>query len=303
MRLAPTPSGYLHTGNAVNFILNWVICRQQKGRLRLRIDDLDRKRFRLEYLEDIFLTLDWLGLDIDEGPSGVEDFEQHFSQELRMEKYQIALDELEEKLMLYNCSCSRKQVRGEAVNGFYSKNCREKNWPYEKGKTNRRIKIRENSRIKIISLAKDFQAFEVSGESPATFSTQNNLIEVNQYIDDFVVWKKDNRPAYQLASLIDDHLYEINFIIRGMDLLSSSYSQLYLDQQLGLDHLSNTIFWHHPLIKDPKGNKLSKSAGAVALKSWRDNGQSSEPLFDQAARWLGFNNAQQLNDYISLPIY
>lgn len=303
MRLAPTPSGYLHIGNAVNFILNWVICRHLNGQLRLRIDDLDRARFRVEYLEDIFLTLEWLQLDIDEGPSGVDDFEKHFSQASRMDQYRTALNVLEEKEMVYNCSCSRKEVKQEAVNGFYSKKCREKNWSYEKGKTNRRIKIKDNSLIKIKSLSEDFRAFGASGENPANLSMNINHIDINQHLDDFVVWKKDNRPAYQLASLVDDHLYGINYIIRGIDLRSSSYSQLYLDQQLGRNHLSKATFWHHPLIKDPKGNKLSKSAGAAALKTWRENDQSPKPLFDQAAQWLGLKNAWELHDIVTLPIY
>ena len=79
-RLAPTPSGYLHLGNAVNFVLTWLLTRQAGGVLHLRIDDLDRARLRPAYLENIFRVIDWLGLDYDHGPTGPDDFLRHHSQ-------------------------------------------------------------------------------------------------------------------------------------------------------------------------------------------------------------------------------
>ena len=78
-RLAPTPSGFLHLGNAVNFLVTWAIVRSLKGRIHLRIDDMDGIRFRPDVLEDIFKSLDWLDLDWDTGPSGPDDFYQNFS--------------------------------------------------------------------------------------------------------------------------------------------------------------------------------------------------------------------------------
>ena len=78
-RIAPTPSGFLHLGNALNFIFTWLVVRKNQGKLHLRIDDIDALRFRPEYLQDIFYALEWLGLDWDSGPSGPEDFLSHHS--------------------------------------------------------------------------------------------------------------------------------------------------------------------------------------------------------------------------------
>ena len=95
-RLAPTPSGYLHLGNAFSFILTWLLVRRLGGKLHLRIDDLDAPRLNKDCLEDIFIQLEWLGLDYDTGPQGPGDHLRHFSQSLRLEEYMSALEEIRE---------------------------------------------------------------------------------------------------------------------------------------------------------------------------------------------------------------
>ncbi|QNP52820.1 hypothetical protein H9L05_03570 [Hymenobacter qilianensis] len=107
-RLAPTPSGYLHLGNAVNFVLTWLLVRRAGGHLHLRIDDLDRARLRPAYLENIFQTIRWLGLDYDTGPRDAEEFEQAYSQQHHLAEYQAMLDDLRSKSgLVYACTCSR----------------------------------------------------------------------------------------------------------------------------------------------------------------------------------------------------
>lgn len=106
---------------------------------------------------------------------------------------------------------------------------------------------------------------------------------------DFVVRQKNGMPAYQVASLTDDLLWGINFIVRGVDLLESTAAQLYLAQCLGEQAFFQTAFLHHPLVKDEQGEKLSKSKGAGALKTWRENGLTPEQLVRQAAGWLGLD--------------
>ena len=125
-RLAPTPSGYLHLGNAFSFILTWLLVRRLGGKLHLRIDDLDAPRLNQDCLEDIFIQLEWLGLDYDTGPHGPEDHLRHFSQSLRLEEYMSALEEIRESGLLYACSCSRKQYLSKSKNGQYPGTCREK---------------------------------------------------------------------------------------------------------------------------------------------------------------------------------
>src|SRR5580704_15637290 len=86
-RIAPTPSGYLHIGNALNFVMTWLWVRKEGGQLRLRIDDSDTTRSKPEFIEDIFRTLDWLGMDWDEGPQTPDEQQRIYSQALRAERY------------------------------------------------------------------------------------------------------------------------------------------------------------------------------------------------------------------------
>ena len=93
-RFAPTPSGYLHWGNALSFVITWLMARQHAGTVRLRIDDLDQSRVRPDFIEDIFRSLEWLGLDYDRGPSGPDDFARNESQVHRIDLYRELLAEL-----------------------------------------------------------------------------------------------------------------------------------------------------------------------------------------------------------------
>ena len=103
-RLAPTPSGYLHLGNAVNFVLTWLLTRRASGVLHLRIDDLDRARLRPAYLDNIFRVIDWLGLDYDHGPHGPDDFLRHHSQLLHLPEYNAVLRRLAQRPGLVRAS-------------------------------------------------------------------------------------------------------------------------------------------------------------------------------------------------------
>ena len=109
-RFAPTPSGYLHIGNGFNFVLTWLHARTRGGNILLRIDDLDKGRVRPEYVEDVFRTLDWLGLDWDEGPFGPSDLERKWSQHLRLDRYRSAIDELAFREIAFACALSRVQI-------------------------------------------------------------------------------------------------------------------------------------------------------------------------------------------------
>src|SRR5690606_41399145 len=111
-RIAPTPSGLLHLGNAWSFTLTWLAARAAGGHVWLRIDDLDAARAQDEYLEDIFASLRWLGLDWDSGPRDVADFKARYSQTLRLDRYRAAVETLKAGGHLYACTCTRSQLRG-----------------------------------------------------------------------------------------------------------------------------------------------------------------------------------------------
>jgi glutamyl/glutaminyl-tRNA synthetase len=269
-RIAPTPSGFLHAGNGISFIITWLMARKLGGKIVLRIDDLDAERMRPEYVEDIFRTLDWLGIDYDEGPMSVEDFTRNYSQHKRLDLYFEALEKLKntENITLYACNCSRKQIQEESKKGIYFHTCRFKNKDFKTENTALRVLVPENTLI-------SFQEYQKKTLS----------IRLDETMGDFIVRQKNGLPAYQLASLVDDTHFNINVIVRGMDLLNSTAAQVYLGKQLNR-FFSDTSYFHHPLMTDTEGVKLSKSQGAGSLKDWREQGRSPSALFEKAEKWL-----------------
>jgi glutamyl/glutaminyl-tRNA synthetase len=269
-RFAPTPSGFLHPGNGLSFIITWAIARARGGKIVLRIDDLDAERMRPEYVEDIFKTLDWLGLDYDEGPSSVEDFNKNYSQHKRLDLYFEAIEKLKinKFVTLYACDCSRKHFLEHSKNGLYPHTCREKNKDFEAADTTWRVLVPDNTLI-------SFQEYQ---KAPLSIS-------LDETMGDFVVRQKNGLPAYQIASLVDDEHFNIDFIVRGQDLLNSTAAQAFLGAKLYGN--SSKIYFHHPLLTDTEGVKLSKSQGAGSLKDWREKGLSPRILFEKAEEWLG----------------
>lgn len=269
-RLAPTPSGFLHIGNAVNFVLTWVLTRRAGGKLWLRIDDLDAPRMRPEYLEDIFRTIDWLGLDYDFGPSGPDDHIKSFSQQSRQDTYLAAIEQLRQGGgEIFACVCSRSEIRSNSEAGQYGGTCRNAGIPFIQPETTIRI----------------------ATPPDAVISWSDHLLgktSVNLYdqMRDFVVRRKDGIPAYQIASLVDDLRLGVNLIVRGEDLANSTAAQLFLSTFLSENAFSQTQFYHHQLLTDDEGRKLSKSAGAYSLKEMRESGKSTSLVFSLAAQIL-----------------
>ncbi len=265
MRLAPTPSGFLHIGNALNFTLNWLVARLQGGKILLRIDDLDADRKRSEYVADIFESLAWLGLDWDEGPgvsrsdtfsksvtSGIEDFEKNWSQHRRLSLYFNALEKLRAAGLLFACRKSRRDLA--PFEGNYPPAFRNQNLSLDDPDVAWRIK------------------------TPPGFP-----------LPDFVVRRRDGIPAYQVASFADDVHFGITHVIRGADLEASTQAQLYLAECLVETNFLKINFLHHPLITDENGEKLSKSAGATSLKEMRESRAGAEHVFQQVGNLLGFS--------------
>lgn len=268
-RLAPTPSGYLHSGNLFSFALTWLLARKEGLRILLRIDDMDRARFRPEYLEDIFRSLDSLGIDYDEGPDGPDEFEREWSQRMRLDLYHSALNELKEKDALFACTCSRKEILNSNPEGIYLGKCLNKNLPWESPKTAWRWR-RSKAQLSL----KDWQGKEENFELPAEMAHM-------------VLRTKAGYPAYQISSLIDDIHFQISHIARGEDLAPSSLAQLAIAEELKKDDFGKVHFLHHPLLLQ-KGKKLSKSKDAPAARVYAD----------KTARE---NLIQQLGDYLHLP--
>lgn len=263
-RIAPTPSGYLHIGNALNFVLTWLWARKAGGSVRLRIDDLDAPRIRPEYLEDIFETLEWLGLDWDEGPFSVTEHEQKFSQTHRQDYYRAFLEELIATGKVFACTCSRKSLEKEACN------CFNKAVPLNSPEAALRVLTPDS-----VIVIKDAVAGVLS-------------IPLDKDMHNFVVRRKEGMVAYQVSSLADDLLYKVNLIIRGQDLLGSTAAQTYLATISGKTAFAGCSFYHHPLITDNSGQKLSKSAGSGSLRAMRAQGYTVNEFYKYISKLLGW---------------
>lgn len=250
-RIAPTPSGYLHVGNAYNFLVTYretVIKRE--GKLHLRIDDSDSTRMRDEYLQDIFETMDWLQIPFDGGPKDPQDFKQNFSQSLKKMRY---LEFLESIPNTYACECSRSFLKENHCP------CKESELNHTPGKTAVKVTVDD--------------------------------LALKENLGDFILWRKDDLPAYQLASLYDDISENMNLIVRGEDLLSSTKAQFFLAESIGDKVFTHASFLHHPTIKGENGEKISKSQGdsmdsGLCLKHWRSLGKTRDDLL----KYFGFES-------------
>ncbi len=260
-RLAPTPSGYLHAGNAWSFVITWCLARKRSGAVALRVDDFDPPRYRESYLRDILESLHWLGLDYDEGPRSQPEFHASYGFQRRLPRYLDALESLsritvEGAPAVYACDCSRKQMQEQG-----GCRCREKN----------------------LDLHSDGVAWRLHSPPGETVSFREwgegeKAAEVHVVAGDFGVRQRDGLPAYHLCSVVDDEDLRMNCIVRGRDLLPSTFAQLLLARRLSLTGFPSCDFVHHGLILEKGGDKLSKSAGSRALQDWRNRGDSPARL-------------------------
>lgn len=268
-RLAPTPSGFLHLGNLLSFVLTAGLAKRYGASLLLRIDDLDRERVRAAYIADIFDSLRYLGISCPEGPVNPEDFEQHFAQGHRLPLYQQALEKLRENNLVFACRCSRSSLGDQAnVNG-YPGTCREANIPLDQPGVSWRLRTDKASAIALQGL----DGKRVMHPFPAGMR-------------DVVVRKKNGDPSYQLASVVDDLHFGVDLVVRGQDLFDSTLAQLFLAQCLGEDRFLATTFVHHPLLSNAQGEKLSKSAGDTSIRYLREAGFGPGEIFQRVAAGL-----------------
>ncbi|OSQ25632.1 hypothetical protein CCON61_02875 [Campylobacter concisus] len=226
-RIAPTPSGFLHAGNAYNFIITYLLTRSASGVLHLRIDDYDLSRYRQEFVQNIFDVLEFLEIDYNKGPINVSDFERNFSFKTRSQRYESVLKKLKE---IYICECSRT-TKNAYKNGIYTKICKNKNLKFIKDKTAIRLSVNEGDPLGRL---------------------------LTEQMGDFVIYKKDFTPAYNFASVIDDEDMGINLVVRGEDLKACTLAQRYLAKRLNFGFYNANFIHHKLLLKD--GKKLSKSS-------------------------------------------
>ncbi len=306
-RLAPSPTGYLHLGHARTFWVAWQRARAAGGKLIFRNEDLDYQRCKPEFVQAMYEDLHWLGLDWDEGPEfspqtgksgrpGDSELGGNFgpySQSERRSFYLDAWRKLRDSGLIYPCTCSRKDLEralsapheepryscGTAALGGvpaaddelpYPGTCREK-----------------------VGTAKDYDSpagvswrFKVpDGE---TISFDDGYFGHQEFVAgrdfaDFLLWRRDDIPAYQLAVVVDDTAMQITEVVRGADLLKSTARQLLLIRALGYPVPG---YFHCPLLRDEKNVRLAKRHDALSLRKLREQGVKAEVLRKRFGEWL-----------------
>lgn len=265
-RLAPSPTGLLHAGHAATFLRAAEIAKKHSGALVYRNDDLDFTRCKPHFHEAAIRDLRWLGLSWQEGADVGGAFSP-YSQSERLPLYLNALDALRQAAVIYPCLCSRRDVASalsapHAIDEepFYPGSCRpvapvvfEHN-----PRLNWRFRITRPEHIEFKDGRLDTQS-AVAGKD----------------FGDFLVWRKDGVPSYQLACAVDDALMKITEVVRGEDLVTSTFRQILLFRALGYDA---PAFYHTPLLTDSTGKRLAKRNDAISLQTLREQGYSPDAI-------------------------
>ena len=267
-RFAPSPTGYLHLGHVVNAAWVWDTARRFGGRVLLRIEDHDRTRCRLEYERALLEDLEWLGLEPDIGPvasfrAGRSDYRQSDSGA----HYEAALDRLRAAGLAYVCECSRKDIATEVPDRFneemrYPGTCRGKGLEPAPGR-GWRVVMDDGTE------AFDDLRLGAQRQSPP------------EQCGDLLVRDRLGNWTYQFAVTVDDLRHGVDLVIRGEDLLQSTGRQIRLARLIGRSEAPR--FLHHPLVRKPSGEKLSKASGDTAIRELRTLGISAAAVLEMAA--------------------
>jgi len=268
-RIAPSPTGFLHLGHARTFWIAQERARQSGGTLILRVEDIDSARCKREYVEALYEDLRWYGLEWTEGPDCGGPFAPYVQSE-RRDLYLALLERLRVGGFIYPCRCSRRDVLSAL--GAPHAGDEEPNYPGF-------CRSKDGADIPPAGLTDVHWRFRVPQGERMTFTDgAMGLRTAVAGVDfgDFVVWRRDGVPAYQLAVVADDAAMGITEVVRGADLLLSTFQQLLLYRALGF---TPPAFYHAPLLNDPAtGQRLAKRHAALSLRQLREQGAAPETL-------------------------
>lgn len=264
-RLAPSPTGLLHLGHARTFWIAYERARAASGKLWLRDEDLDPQRSRADFALAMREDLRWLGITWD----------AEILQSERVDLYRAAMEKLLLDGSVYPCSCSRKDLQHATQaphedsddEPVYNGRCRFTSAPNVTltPNTNYRFRVPDGETIRFVDGHAGPQSFLAGCDASADFG-------------DFLVWRKDGLPSYQLACVVDDAAMGITEVVRGHDLLKSTARQILLQRALGLPTPS---YFHADLMCDDAGVRLAKRHDALSLRAMRDAGLSPQDVRDQ----------------------
>lgn len=279
-RLAPSPTGLLHLGHARTF---WVAAQRaiaNQGTLIFRNEDLDPQRSRPKFVHAMIEDLRWLGIDWSEGPDCGGAYGP-YSQSQRRTHYLEAWHRLRKGGFIYPCICSRKDL-GQAVSApndtddepRYPGTCRERKDTtefLEPAGVNWRFRVPDGEMIEFIDLNLGLRRY-VAG-------TGQEGVGQGKDFGDFLVWRRDDVPAYQLAVAVDDAAMRITEVVRGADLLKSTARQLLLLRAL---EYGAPDYFHCELVRDSSGARLAKRHDALSIRHLREGGMTAKDVLKMA---------------------
>lgn len=279
-RLAPSPTGAQHLGNARTFLLAWLSTRLQNGQLLFRMEDLDSPRVKAWAVDQAHEDLAWLGLDWDFDHHS-HDFPHPLIQSHRLPRYHSILETLGLAEQIYPCTCTRKEVEesasapheGPRDAAVYQGTCQHRS--YRDG-----LRLLESNQ----TFAWRFR-FLPGNVSWTDQLAGHQSANPSQQLGDFVVGRSYGSPAYQLAVVVDDHDMEITEVLRGDDLLLSTYRQLAIYHAL---NWNPPRFLHVPLVVGPDGRRLAKRHGDSRLSTFRMAGIHPETIIGFLAWQCGW---------------
>lgn len=269
VRFAPSPTGFLHIGGMRTALFNWLFARHFNGKFILRIEDTDRERSTEDSIQEIIESMQWLGLDWDEGP-----FRQTERQSLYTQKVQELLDDQK----AYRCYCTaeeldhrRKMAQGQGAKPKYNGKCRNRT-EFPKGTPHViRFKCPQTGHVVINDILRGNVTFDLAEQ------------------DDFILLRTDGTPTYNFVVVVDDADMRISHVIRGDDHLSNTPRQALMYDALGF---TRPQFAHISMILGSDKSRLSKRHGATATLAYRDMGYLPNALINYLAR-LGWSHGDQ----------
>ena len=263
VRFAPSPTGFLHIGNARTALFNYLFAKKMGGKFLLRIEDTDYARSTDEAVDVIFEGLKWLGLHYD----GEAVF-----QSARIDKHRLAVEKLLASGHAYKCYATSEEIERIKQDAL---------------EENRKIIYRDREEVRDMP-DRDYVVrlkMPLTGEMLIRDHVQGDVTIAHSQLDDMVLLRSDGTPTYMLAVVVDDIDMNVTHIIRGDDHLINAFRQSILFQALGA---KPPEFAHIPLIHAPDGTKLSKRHGAMSVRDWRNLGYPAEMMCNYLAR-LGWS--------------
>lgn len=296
-RFAPSPTGYLHLGSLRTALYNYLLAKSTGGQFLLRLEDTDQNRLIQGAEQNIYDTLQWLNMCIDEGPTHPGPHSPYRQSE-RSHIYEKYSNELLSKGLAYRCFCSKERLDGlrdsarllkPPTTVSYDRHC-----------------FNEISREESDERAQNGEPFTVRFKAPETYPEFTDLLHgtinlqpqinpIDRRFEDPVLMKSDGLPTYHFANVVDDHLMEITHVIRGEEWVASTPKHIALYDAFGWDKPN---FIHIPLLTTVEGKKLSKRSGDIDIMSLKKKGYLPESLVNFSVLF-GWNPKRKLGEKTS----